>query len=68
MAKLRMNCVFPEALSGEIQKLATRNKESLPDTFRRLLKYGLLVDNIITDPTSKLIIREGQNEREIVAV
>lgn len=64
----RYQLTLPEDLYSEIQGIADSEHSTVLETIRRLIKYGLLVFNILKDPNSKLIIREGNAEREIVLV
>lgn len=64
----RYQLALPETLYAEIQGIAEREHSTFQETIRRLLKYGMLVFNILSDPNAKLIIREGDVEREIVLI
>lgn len=64
----RYQLVLPEELYLEIQGIAEKEHTSFLEIIRKLLKYGLLVFNITKDPGTKLIIREGDSEREIVMI
>lgn len=64
----RYQLTLPDELYREIQGIADKEHSSVLETIRRLIKYGLLVFNILQDPDAKLIIREGDTEREIVMV
>lgn len=64
----RYQLTLPEDLYNEIQGIADSSHSTVLETLRRLIKYGLLVFNIMKDPNAKLIIREGNTEREIVMV
>jgi hypothetical protein len=64
----RYQLSLPDELYKEIQEIADKEHMTLLETIRRLIKYGLLVFKLLRKPDTRLIIREGTSEREIVLV
>ena len=62
----RYNLVLPYDLYEEMEGVATAEHSTVIDAFKRIIKYGLLAYKVMKDPSSQLIIREGDSEREIV--
>lgn len=57
-------CTVPEAVIQEAVK-HTGDKNGM-SAFKRIVKYGLMAAAVMADPEAKLIIRQGDKEREIV--
>ena len=64
----RYNLVLPNDLYLEVKGIADTERTSVLDAFKRIIKYGLMTYKIMKDPSSQLIIRQGDSEREIVIV
>ena len=64
----RYNLVIPDDLFLEVKNIADTEQTSIIDSFKKIIKYGLLTYKIMKDPTSQLIIKQGKSEREIVLV
>jgi len=62
----RYNLVLPDDLYAEVKCIADTEQTSVVEAFKKIIKYGLLLYKIIKDPTSRLVIRQGETEREIV--
>ncbi len=62
----RYNLVLPTDLYLGVKGIADAEHTSVLDTFRRIIKHGLLIHKIMQDPTSQLIIKQGETEREII--
>ena len=62
----RYNLVLPYDLYTEVESIATEEQSTVIDAFKRIIKYGLLAYKVMKDPSSQLIIREGDTDREIV--
>ena len=60
------NLVLPTALYGTVRDLAESESSSVLETLRRLIRYGLLVFEVLKNNDAQLIIRENGNERQIV--
>jgi hypothetical protein len=64
----RYNLILPEQLYEAIQEIADKQHSTVMDQLRKFIKLGILASDIANDPNSKLIIREGKKEREIILV
>ena len=64
----RYNLVLPEELFNEIQKIADDRHTTIVEILRKFIKVGLLVVQAEETPSSALLIREGDTEREIILV
>lgn len=64
----RYQLSLPNDLFAGIQAIAFHHQCSTLEILRRLIKYGMLVYNIVQDPKARLIIKEGETEREIILV
>lgn len=62
----RFQLALPKDLHSELQTIAGKDQTSIQEIIKRFLKYGMLVYSILNKPDTKLIIREGTIEREIV--
>jgi len=60
------NLVLPKALFLTVQDLAKSESSTVLDTLRRLIRYGLLVFEVLKSDDAQLFIREGGKERQIV--
>lgn len=65
-AMKRYNLVLPEDLFQEVQHLADERQTSVVDLLRRFIKLGLLAANLENDQDSALLIRQGEETRQIV--
>jgi hypothetical protein len=57
--------VLPEALMAEIQQIAKDKRTTPVELLRRFIKLGLVAIKIENEPDAALIVREGNDEREI---
>lgn len=64
----RYNLVLPEDLFDELQAVADQEQTTVVDVIRKFIKLGLLVVQADKSPDSKIIIREGETERELIFV
>lgn len=62
----RYNLILPEELYEAVKGIAEQQHTTVIELFRKFIKLGMLAADIANDPKSKLIIREGKTEREIV--
>jgi hypothetical protein len=62
----RYNLTLPAELFDEIQQLADERHTTVVDLLRRFIKLGLLAIKLEEDPDAALIIREGDQERQIL--
>jgi hypothetical protein len=62
----RYNLVLPDDLYAEVKCIADTEQTSVIEAFKKIIKYGLLLFKIMKDPDSRLVIRQGETEREIV--
>ena len=62
----RYNLSIPEELFDEVEVIAKSHDTTVVDILRRFIKLGLLATKIQDDENSALLIREGDNERQII--
>ena len=62
----RYNLSLPDDLFNSIHELADKEHSTVLEILRKFIKLGLVAANISKDSNSKLIIREGDVEREIL--
>ncbi len=62
----RYNLVLPMDLFNAIQQIADEEQTTVVEMLRRFIKLGLIAIDIARDPNSKLIIREGNRDQEIL--
>ena len=61
----RYNLALPKELYGELQCLAETEHTTILDLIRRFIKLGLIAVEIEKDPEAKLVIHEGDRQREL---
>lgn len=59
------NLTLSETLFDELKVQAIRRDTTMLELIKRFMKFGLLTINILDDPNSSLIIREGDKETEL---
>ena len=64
--KKRYHLVLPQELYDEVESLAERHGTTVVEILRRFVKLGLVATRIENDPNSKLIVREGGEDRELM--
>lgn len=64
----RYNLVLTDELFGELERVARKRHTSVVEVLRRYIKLGLMVEEIDEKPDAALVIREGNNERQIVLI
>jgi len=64
----RYNLVLPQVLYDELEAVADRKKITTVELLRRFIKLGMLTIAVEDKPDTKLIIREGKKERQIIFV
>lgn len=62
----RYNLALPKDLYGELQCLAKSEHTTVLDLIRRFIKLGLVAVHIEKDPDAKIVIHEGNRQRELV--
>lgn len=62
----RYNLVLPMDLFNAVNQLAEEEQTTVVELLRRFIKLGLIAADVARDPNSKLIIREGKQEQEIL--
>jgi hypothetical protein len=62
----KYNLALPEELFTELQTLAQNQHTSIADLLRRFIKLGLIASKIDQAPGSTLLIKQGDEEREII--
>ena len=62
----RYNLVLPVSLFDQIESLAEDESASILEILKRFIKIGLLISALAQSPDTKVIIREGDRERELV--
>lgn len=62
----RYNLALPEDLFDSIHELADKEHTTVLEILRKFIRLGLIAADISKDSNSKLIIREGDVEREIL--
>ena len=58
--------ILPDSLFGEVQAMANDEHISLLEMLKRFIKIGLVVTKLYQSPGARLIIREGNKERELL--
>jgi hypothetical protein len=61
----RYNLVLPEELYDEVRHLAKKNNTTVVELLRKFIKLGLLAVRIQDDPSSALLIRDGETETKV---
>lgn len=62
----RFNLILPEELVERVQEIAEEEHLSAVEVMRRFIKLGLLATDIQRKPDSALILREGDDEKQIM--
>lgn len=62
----RYNLVLPNSLFDEVQAMANQGNTSVLELLKRFIKIGLVVTKLYQSSDVRLIIREGDKERELV--
>jgi len=62
----RFNLVLPNDLVKRVQKIADEEHTSVVEILRRFIKIGLLAVEIQKKPGAALILREGDDEKQIL--
>lgn len=61
----RYNLVLPQELYDEVQRIADEQHTTVVEVLRKFIRLGLLAFEIQNTPDAALIIREGDDEKEI---
>jgi PIN domain nuclease of toxin-antitoxin system len=64
----RYNLTLPEAVYQDVEKLAQEEGVQMTDILRTFIKMGIIAHIVHKDPDKQLIIREGEEETEILMV
>lgn len=64
----RYNLVLPQKLYDEVERIAEERDMTVVEVLRRFIKLGLLVADAEANPDAQLLIREGDQERQLVLV
>jgi hypothetical protein len=64
----RYNLILPEELFQTVDNIAKKQHITTIDLLKKYIKLGLLASEIENDPDSKLIIRQGKTDREIIFI
>ena len=62
----RYNLSLPEELFAQVQALADSRQTTVVDMLRRFIKLGLIAADIENDQDSALLIRQGEEIRQLV--
>ena len=62
----RYNLALPEDMFREVEQLAEQEHTTVLEVIRRSVKLGLLAASVQKTPGASLVIRQGENEREII--
>jgi len=62
----RYNLVLPKDVYEEVKTVARERNTSVLEVFKQFIRIGLMVVAIGKSPDKHLIIREGEQEREII--
>ena len=62
----RFNMILPYELFDQIQVIADQEHTSVVEVLRRFIKLGLLATEVQKKPDSALILREGDDEKQIL--
>jgi len=65
-AQSRYNLHLPANVYDEVKQAAHEEQISIIEWLRKCIKLGLMLTKILSSPNAKLIVREGDNEREII--
>lgn len=65
-ATKRYNLVLPEVIYSEVEKIAESRGTTVVEILRKFIKLGLLAVKVEETNGSALLIREGDNTREII--
>lgn len=66
MKTQRYNLTVPESVDREIKILAEEREEHHLMTLKEIIKVGLTLLKAVQNPETKIFIREGDREREIL--
>ncbi len=64
----RHSLTLPEELFREVKSVAERHQATMMETLRRLIRLGLILARMEDTPEAVFIIRQGDNERQIMLV
>jgi len=64
----RYSLVIPDELFNGVLKIADEEHTTVVEILRKFIKLGLIAADVAKDPSAKLLIREGEKEREIVLI
>ena len=62
----RYTIVLPEDEYVELQNVADRRNITILELLRRFIKLGILMDEAEQNPDAKILIQEGETEREVI--
>jgi ATP-dependent Clp protease ATP-binding subunit ClpA len=62
----RYNLALPEDLFREVESIAERDNSSLLEVLRRFIRLGVYLDDLRRAHATRLVIRVGQEERELL--
>lgn len=67
MAKTkRYNLVIPEDLFDKVRQVAEEEQTTVVEIFKRFTKLGLLATEIQKNPDAALIVKEGDQEKQLL--
>ena len=64
----RYNLALPVDVFDAVKDVAEKRKSTVLEVLRKFVKIGLLVAEIEETPGASLYIREGEAERQIIAI
>jgi hypothetical protein len=67
-ASKRYNVVLPQEMFDELQNIADERGVSVVEMLRKFIKLGILASWLEELPDAALIIREGDNDRELLLI
>ena len=64
----RYNLVLPQPLFDELQKIADERHSTVLEVLKQFIRLGLLVSKTEMSPGARVIVREGERERELMLI
>jgi len=62
----RYNLVIPQELYLELENIAKKRRVKVVDVLRNYIEFGLWFEDAMRKPDTKLLLKEGSKERELI--
>lgn len=62
----RYNLVIPKELYSELEQIADKRHIKVVDVLRNYIEFGIWFEDAMRKPNTKLLLKEGSKERELI--